>query len=113
MTRRPRMVHAINFKILPPLDTVLMWEGQRYVVVGSELYHRADGVQVPLIRWASFCPECDAPFEIATALKAKNPNRRCPKHHRAGVAVSKGAHSRQRQLLARRRRRKPTAFRMR
>lgn len=113
MTRKRRVVQAIDFRSLPPLDTVLFWEGQRYVVVGSELYRRNDGLDVPLIRWRSHCPECDAPFETTTTLKARNPNRRCPKHHRIGVAVSNGARKRQHRFLARRGRRKANANRVR
>ncbi len=113
MTRKHRVAHTIDFSSLPPLDTVLMWEGQRYVVVGSQLYRRADGSEVPLIRWRSHCPDCDAPFETTTPLKARNPNRRCPKHHRIGVAVSNGARKRQHRFLARRGRRKANVTRVR
>lgn len=100
------VVHSINFRILPPLDTVLMWEGQRYVVVGSFLHTCQDGSRTPLIRWRSHCAECGEPFECATSLKAKNPNRRCDKHQRPGVAVTARSKQKQRKFLIRSGRRK-------
>ena len=50
MTRHRRVVHSINFGIIPWVDTVLMLEGQRFVVVGSMLHRREDGELVPLTR---------------------------------------------------------------
>ena len=44
---KPRVVHSINFRILPLPDTVLMFDGQRYVAVGSMLHQKPDGSEVP------------------------------------------------------------------
>ena len=63
---KPRVVHSINFRILPLPDTVLMFDGQRYVTVGSMLHQKPDGSEVPLIRWRSRCADCGTPFECRT-----------------------------------------------
>ena len=42
-SRLPRVVHKINFRVLPLPGTVLMHEGQRYVATGSDLHTRRDG----------------------------------------------------------------------
>ena len=96
MTQRRKVVHSINFSIIPWVDTVLMLEGQRFVVIGSMLHRREDGERVPLIRWRSHCPTCGAAFECATSLKAQYPNRRCEKHHRPGLAVTESGRIRRR-----------------
>jgi len=103
----PPVVQAVNFRILPPLDTVLMLEGQRYLAVGSVLHRKAGGTEVPLIRWRSHCATCGAPFECLTTLKARTPNRRCPDHHSPGLAVTRQDRARQQKFLARYGRRKP------
>lgn len=104
-----RVVHAINFRILPLPDTVLMLDGQRYVAVGSRLHRKPDGTDVPLIVWRSHCAECGAPFEACTTLKGAQPNRRCPEHHSPGKAVTRPGQARQKKLLARKWRRKPAS----
>ncbi len=88
MKRHRAIVHTIDFRIIPQVDTVLMLEGQRYVVAGSRLHRRADGNRVPLILWQSHCATCGESFECATTLKAQSPNRRCEIHHRPGLAVT-------------------------
>ena len=105
MSARTRVVHAINFRIIPPLNTVLMYEGQRYIAVGSMLHTKTDGSQVPLIRWRSHCPTCAEAFECMTTLKAKYPNRRCELHRQVGVPVSTQGGKRHQDYLARNRRR--------
>ena len=104
-----RVVHRIAFRILPALDTVLMFEGQRYVVVGSSLYTRVDGETVPLIHWRSHCATCAEPFEFRTGLKAGHPNRRCAQHHNPGKAVTEAGRARQKRLRSKSRRRTNTA----
>ena len=105
----PRVVHTINFRILPMPGTVLIYEGQRYVAVGSLLHRKADGAEVPLIRWHSHCATCGAPFECSSALKALNPNRRCPTHHKPGLAVTRLGRATQKKFVASKRRRKPAS----
>lgn len=88
--RSPRVVHKIDFKIIPPMDTVVMIEGQRYQLSGSKLYERLDGELVPLVCWRSHCADCGQPFECWTKLQCKHPNRRCPDHHAPGRPVAGG-----------------------
>lgn len=109
MTRKPRVVHRIDFRILPRPDTELMLDGQRYVVVGSDLHVRKDGEAIPIILWQSRCAECGALFECRTGLKARSLNRRCEKHRRPGKAVTKAGRKRVAAHIARHgRRRKAT-----
>ena len=107
--RSPRVVHTINFRILPLPGTVLMYEGQRYVAVGSRLHRKADGAEVPLILWRSHCATCGAPFECGTALKALNPNRRCPAHHKPGLAVTRLGRAIQKKFAGSKRPQKPAS----
>jgi hypothetical protein len=86
--RGPRVVHKIDFRVLPATGTVLMHEGQRYVAVGSDLRKRRDGQTVPIILWESHCAECGAPFQCRSGLKSGSLNRRCPSHHSPGKAVA-------------------------
>ena len=106
---RTRVVHAINFRILPLPDTVLMLEGQRYVAIGSRLHRKPDGSDVPLIVWRSHCAECGAAFECQTTLKGSHPNRRCSEHHTPGLAVTRLGQAKQKKFRAGKRRRKPAA----
>ena len=106
---RLRVVHAINFRILPLPDTVLMLEGQRYVAIGSRLHRKPDGTDVPLVVWRGHCAECGMPFECSTTLKGSHPNRRCPEHHSPGAAVTRKGQARQKKFLARKWRRKPAS----
>ena len=86
--RLPRVVHKIDFRVLPLPDTVLMHEGQRYVAVGSDLHARRDGQVVPIICWESHCADCGRPFRCWSGLRSGTLNRRCPKHHAPGKAVA-------------------------
>ena len=79
----------VNFNISPPLGTVLMVQGQRYVLVGTEPFRRNDGTSTTLLKWASHCPVCADAFVASTPLKTRYISRRCPKHHRAGVPVAR------------------------
>ena len=106
---KPRVVHAINFRILPPTGTALMLDGQRYVAIGSKLHRKPDGTDVPLIVWRTHCAECGMAFECATTLRGATPNRRCPEHHNPGAAVTRQGKARQKKLLARKWRRKPAS----
>jgi len=65
-----RVVHKINFRVLPLPGTVLMHEGQRYVAVGSDLHKRRDGQIVPIILWESHCAECGKPFQCRSGLRS-------------------------------------------
>ena len=87
-SRSPRVVKKIEFRILPLPGTVLMHEGQRYVVTGSDLHRRKDGEIVPIICWQSHCAECGVPFECWSGMRSGTLNRRCPMHHAPGRAVT-------------------------
>ena len=87
-SRPPRVVHKINFRVLPLPGTVLMHEGQRYVAIGSDLHTRRDGRIVPIICWKSHCAECGRPFECWSGMRSGTLNRRCPEHHAPGKAVA-------------------------
>ena len=107
MIRKPRVVRAINFRILPPLDTVLMFEGQRYLAIGSKLHTNVEGTLVPLIEWSSHCATCGDPFNFFTKLQASHPNRRCSRHHKPRQPVSAAGRVRQRAYKASRGSEKP------
>jgi hypothetical protein len=109
MTRKPRVVHRIDFRLLPRPGTVLMLDGQRYVVVGSDLHIRTDGETVPIILWQSRCAECGQPFECRTGLKARALNRRCEKHRRPGKAATAAGLKRVGMHIARHGRRRKTS----
>ncbi len=85
-----QVVHRIDFARRPEIGTVLMLEGQRYLLVDWSPHTRADGQPTILLHWESHCPDCGAAFILKTGLKAGAINRRCEKHHRMGVPVAKG-----------------------
>lgn len=87
-SRPPRVVHKINFRVLPLSGTVLMHEGQRYVAIGSDLHTRRDSQIVPIICWKSHCAECGQAFECWSGMRSGTLNRRCPEHHAPGKAVA-------------------------
>jgi hypothetical protein len=87
-SRPLRVVKKIEFRIVPLPGTVLMHEGQRYVVTGSDLHRRKDGEVVPIICWQSHCAECGRPFECWSGMRSGTLNRRCPEHHAPGKAVT-------------------------
>jgi hypothetical protein len=87
-SRPLRVVKKIEFRIVPLPGTVLMHEGQRYVVTGSDLHRRKDGKVVPIICWQSHCAECGRLFECWSGLRSGTLNRRCPIHHAPGKAVT-------------------------
>ncbi len=87
-SRPPRVVKKIEFRTLPLPGTVLMHEGQRYVVTGSDLHCRKNGEIVPIICWQSHCAECGMPFECSSGMRSGTLNRRCPLHHAPGRAVT-------------------------
>lgn len=66
---------------VPPVGTVLMAAGQRYVLIATS----------PL-QWQSHCPTCGAPLVAKTALRAAAIKRRCLLHHRKGVPVTGRRH---------------------
>ena len=108
MNRPVRVVHKIDFRVLPLPGTVLMHEGQRYVAVGSDLRERRDGEIVPIICWESHCPECGRSFQCWSGLRSGTLNRRCPEHHAPGKAVTAAGRKRTaRHPRKNRRRKKP------
>jgi len=77
----------ICFSVAPPLGTVLMMAGQRYLLIKHQPYLRADGERSELLSWESHCPVCGDAFVVTTSLKLTYLNRRCPIHHAPGRAV--------------------------
>jgi len=90
-----QVVHRIAFVSRPEIGTVLMLEGQRYLLVDGTPHTRADGQPTLLLHWESHCPVCGVAFIVKTGLKAVAINRRCEKHHRMGVPVARGKKARQ------------------
>ena len=103
---KPQVVNRIAFRQTPAVDTVLMRDGQRYVVIDIRPYRRKDGTPTTLIVWRSHCSDCGQPFELTTPLATKGPNRRCPAHHAPGQAVAAAARQRTRRGFAKRAARK-------
>ena len=95
------VVRKIAFVVPPILGTLLMVDGQRFEVIALLDHCRRDGMPTVLIRWASHCAECGQPFTQTTSMTAKNPNRRCPKHHAPGLPVTAEGQKRKHQFLAR------------
>ena len=104
----PQLVNRIAFRQAPAVGTVLMCDGQRYVVVDTRLHRRKDGTPTTLIVWRSHCSDCGQPFELTTPLATKWPNRRCPMHRAPGRAVTAAARQRTRREFAKRAARKAT-----
>ncbi|MCB1943922.1 MAG: hypothetical protein KDI53_18055 [Candidatus Accumulibacter sp.] len=77
----------ICFCVAPSLGTVLMMEGQRYLLTEVQPYPRADGERSELLSWESHCPVCGEAFVVTTSLKLTYLNRRCPLHHAPGKAA--------------------------
>lgn len=65
--------------------------GQVYFAAGLEPYTRRDGSETHLVRIVSRCAECSAEFEFRVPQGASefSPRRRCDKHKKSGVRVSK------------------------
>ena len=98
----PQVVNRIAFRQAPAVGTVLMRDGQRYVVIDIRPYRRKDGTSTTLIVWRSHCSNCGQPFELTTPLATKWPNRRCPAHHAPGQAVTAAARQRSKRRFAKR-----------
>ena len=82
-------MNHVHFQKTPHLGTVVMIQCQRYELVNTELHYRTDGQPTVLLHWQSHCPECAVAFVVVTGLRQHYLNRRCPKHHRAGVSVTR------------------------
>ena len=98
----PQLVNRIAFRQAPAVGTVLMRDGQRYVVIDIWPYRRKDGTPTTLIVWRSHCSDCGQSFELTTPLATKWPNRRCPAHHAPGQAVTAAARQRSKRRFAKR-----------
>lgn len=105
-SRPARVVHRINFRVLPLPGTVLMHEGQRYIAIGSDLRTRHDGQIVPIICWESHCAECGQAFQCGSGLRSGTLNRRCPEHHAPGKAVAASGRKRVAKHISKRAKRK-------
>lgn len=57
-----------------------MLDNQRYTLVGSADYTRADGQPSKLLTFESGCPDCGATFQVMSGLVAKSLTRRCEAH---------------------------------
>lgn len=84
-----------RFKIVPMAGKTIDYDGQRYVLIGSEPYRRKDGQLSVILSWKSACPECGDPFVVTTGLVIRHLNRRCPLHHKKGQPVASGKRRRQ------------------
>ena len=102
----PQVVNHVAFRQAPAVGTVLMRDGQRYVVVDTQPHRRKDGTPTTLIVWRSHCSDCGQPFELTTPLATKWPNRRCPRHRAPGRAVTAAARQHTRRGFAKRAARK-------
>lgn len=74
---KPAVPQSIDFEFPPEVGTVMMSRGQRYEVNDLRAHTRQDGSETTLIVWISHCARCGEPFEFASPLKSKWPNRRC------------------------------------
>lgn len=83
------VVHRINFDQPPQIGTVLMREGQRYLLVEKTPHTKLNGEPTTILSWESHCADCGDPFVVTSGLRGCAPVRRCKKHRRAGVPVAK------------------------
>jgi hypothetical protein len=72
------------FDTVPPLETVLTYDGQKYRLSAIEPHQRQDGSWTSLLVWVTFCPRCEAPVVVRTSLSMHSLNRRCERHKRPG-----------------------------
>ena len=79
---------TLQFPEPPPLGTVLLVGPQRYDLIGTEPYQRADGKGTTLLRWYTHCPDCKAPFTATSTLTVNALNRRCETHKSPGRRVT-------------------------
>jgi hypothetical protein len=74
----------------PPVrPLVLVYKGQGYRLLSSEVVRRRDGEETTLLTWESRCAECGDSFLFTTPARASKfqPNRRCHRHKRPGQRV--------------------------
>lgn len=73
------------------MDDTIIKSGQLYRVVGFKPYTKRDGTQIELVRFVSHCADCGQTFEFGLPQGANDftPCRRCDKHKKPGVRVSK------------------------
>ena len=92
---KPQVVNRIAFRQAPAVDTVLMRDGQRYVVIDIRPYRRKDGTPTTLIVWRSHCSDCGQPFELTTPPRderAQSPLPGTPRTRSSGGSGSAAAH---------------------
>lgn len=98
----PKVARKIDFTTPPEIGTVLMREGQRYELLRQKPHVRKDGQPTILLVWRSHCADCGGVFEIMTGLISKGCiNRRCPKHHSPGRAVTVASRIRRQRFIKR------------
>jgi hypothetical protein len=72
----------------PPIGLVLLIDDQRYELVTTEPYQRADGEWTSVLIWRSACVDCGAPFTFTTSKAVPRwLNRRCELHKKPGNKV--------------------------
>lgn len=62
----------------PDIGTMLMADGQCFILVGTAPYERkTDGMMSRLLTWAARCAECGEPIEVTSGLAITALRRRC------------------------------------
>jgi hypothetical protein len=91
-----RNSEKVEFEAPPVTGTTVVYDGQRFQLIGREPHTRRDGVAIELLVWSSHCAECGDPITVKTPLNFGYPRRRCDEHRRPGYAVARKARRRSR-----------------
>ena len=91
--RQLEVAKRIDFSKIPEIGTVLMIDGQRYILFYTSPYQKTKGLISSLLCWKNNCSECGDRFVATSDLKGQSINRRCSLHHRNGVSVIKSKHA--------------------
>lgn len=67
---------SFKFETLPTLGAVVMYHGQRYVMVGSGDLALKSGETIPATLWETHCARCAQPF-VAKVIAGGGGTRRC------------------------------------
>ncbi len=79
---------VLRFNTAPEPGLVVVHRGQQYELITSRPHRRRDGTPTVVLTWQSRCATCGEPFIVTTGLSLKDPNRRCPRHHRPGLPAN-------------------------
>jgi hypothetical protein len=77
----------ITFETIPDVGTVVILDRQKYKLVGSRPYTRADDSRTLLLVWETKCATCKTEFEVLSPRHAGPSTRRCAEHRKAGKPV--------------------------